>query len=334
MKWVLPYVDQPPEFWVAVASLLEGAPLMVYFPLPNSRFGTGRPPQPRSFLEAFLAQSFPAKCVLLNPVVHSEPADVVFPALRGQLERLHDAFGVAEAIVTDPLLGVRIRDCLPQYRLAASTLMDIASPNQLPMLRGVFDTITPSDRILRDLQALRELRRAFAGTLRLMVNEGCLPGCPFRVQHFFEMASGVRHPESLCAELIREEPWLGLIGAWVLPQHLHVFDGLYDEIKLAGRVTLRDPGKYLAVLSAYSRRSALSLHEIGGGPATALGDLPISESFYCETVGCSKRCGTCRRCSDYFTRATNRPKETRYEPRRSDEPPGRRERVEPVGRDA
>ena len=48
------------------------------------------------------------------------------------------------------------------------------------------------------------------------------------------------------------------------------FDGLYDSLKLAGRVTLRDRAKYLTVLSAYIQRQPILSRDIGGGPASLL----------------------------------------------------------------
>jgi hypothetical protein len=139
-----------------------------------------------------------------------------------------------------------------------------------------------------------------------MVNEGCLPGCVYRTQHFFEMNSADPMPESLCAGLLEREPWLALTGAWVLPQHLDLFDGLYDELKLDGRVTLQDSGHYLRVLSAYVNRTPLDLAEIGGGPATAPGVPPISREFYAHTLTCAKTCASCDVCRAYLTSGSGR----------------------------
>jgi hypothetical protein len=136
--------------------------------------------------------------------------------------------------------------------------------------------------------------------LRLIVNEACLPGCPHRVQHFHEMAHLAESPRSLCQDLLTRQPWLRLTGAWVLPQHLHLYSGICDEWKLAGRVTLKDPGRYLRVLDAYVNQTPLTPDRIGGGPASVLMALPIDEAFFEHTLNCGRDCHRCSICRDYY----------------------------------
>jgi hypothetical protein len=150
------------------------------------------------------------------------------------------------------------------------------------------------------LPALKALREAFLGKIRLMVNEACLPGCPFRTQHFYEMGGNIGHPHSLCNKLLKQHPWMRLTGAWVLPQHLHLYNGVYDELKLAGRVTLRRSETYLSVLDAYLHQKPLAPNEIGGGPASVLEPIDISEEFFVRTLHCEHQCHTCTICQEYW----------------------------------
>jgi hypothetical protein len=157
---------------------------------------------------------------------------------------------------------------------------------------------------MRHYPALQALRRAFPGSLRLIVNEGCLPDCLMRVQHFFEMAYADETPLSLCEPLLREQPWLRLTGAWALPQHLHCFEGLTRSFKLAGRATLQDPVRYREVLDAYLNRRALAPDAVGGGPASPLAPMHISEDFYRTTLSCDKHCHACPACREYYQGAS------------------------------
>ncbi len=299
-RWVIPYVDQPPEFWEGLADEFGPHIREVYFPMPAEVIGSGRPPQPAAHLQAFLMQSRLARAVLVNPITLPRPVEEIAPAIIEALRRLVGEYGVASATVSNLLLAARIRDALPGLPLAASILMDITHPNQALMLKGICDTLVPSGRVMRDLPALRGLRAAFAGRLRLIANEGCLPGCPYRVQHFYEMGAGFPRPGSLCGELLEREPWMRLTGAWVLPQHLHLFNGVVDDWKLAGRVTLREAPTYRKVLGAYVRHSPLRPSEIGGGPALPLGPLEIDEAFYAHTLLCGRRCHECKVCWEYY----------------------------------
>ena len=99
-----------------------------------------------------------------------------------------------------------------------------------------------------------------------------------------------------------------LTGAWVLPQHLYLYDGIYDELKLAGRVTLRDPKKYITALDAYLHRKPLPPNEIGGGPASVLEPIEITEEFFAQTLHCRHQCYTCTICRDYYQTAYGKAK--------------------------
>jgi len=300
MNWVVPYIDQPISFWQSLTPLVGRDGLIAYFPLPDSPIGTGRPRQPNQHLQEFLSFTSLSKAVLLNPVALPQPVEMLLPDLSDRLKRLWEEHGIQEAVLADALLAVRLRETLPQYRFTASTLLDIVTPAQVAMLQGAFDCVIPGRRAVRDLRALRLLREAFPGRIRLLVNEGCLPGCPYRVQHFFEMNSCIPLPGSLCAGLLAKQPWLALTGAWILPHHLKMFAGLYDEVKFAGRVTLQSPEKYRGVLSAYVNGSPLAPYEVGGGPALAGVCGAVSEEFFTRTLNCEKDCGQCNDCSDYY----------------------------------
>lgn len=302
-RWVVPYVDQPLSFWRELREEFGDFVREVYFPLPGGIVSSGRPSQPDARLREFLRERPFAASVLVNPITLPRPVEEIAPSVIETLGRLRGEFGIVGATVSNLSLATRIREKLPDLPLTASVLMDVARPNQVLMLDGIFDALVPSGRIMRDLPALAELRAAFRGRIRLIVNEACLPGCPLRVQHFHEMAGGSPCPRSLCDELLERQPWMRLTGAWVLPQHLHLYDGMCDEWKLAGRVTLRDPGTYRQVLAAYAHRRPLTPDAIGGGPASVLEPLEIDEEFFARTLRCGHRCHECDLCRVYFERA-------------------------------
>jgi hypothetical protein len=171
------------------------------------------------------------------------------------------------------------------------------------MLNDVCDTLVPGARIMRHLPSLKILQKAFRGKIRLLVNEACLSGCPYRLQHFHEMCTGVPEPQSLCDGLLAREPWMRLTGAWVTPQFLHYYDGVYDELKLAGRATLEDPARYFEVFGAYVERNPLLPCDIGGGPSSVLEPIEMPEELYVYTLHCGQRCHECRRCEEYYQQA-------------------------------
>jgi hypothetical protein len=91
-----------------------------------------------------------------------------------------------------------------------------------------------------------------------------------------------------------------MTGGWILPQHLHFYDGVYDSLKLAGRVTLKDPHRYERVLAAYVQRTPLQPADIGGGPASILAPVDIPDTLFETILNCGKDCHRCSLCRDFY----------------------------------
>ncbi|MDR1728323.1 MAG: radical SAM protein [Acidobacteriota bacterium] len=296
--WSIPYIDQPAEFWEGLVAEHGAALREAYFPIGLEGVGSGRPLQPGRHLEGVLRSGVLPMAVLVNPVVLPRPLREIGGRILDEVRRLHDEYGVRNLTVGDVRLAERIKASLPDVRLAASCLQEVAEPAQARLLGGLFDVLVPSTRLLRHPGRLAALRASFGGRLRLIVNEGCLDPCFDRKQHFFEMAgaAGGGAPRSLCEPRLAREPWLRLTGGWILPQHLHLLDAVADQYKLAGRVTLGDPARYRKVLRAYVRRLALWPHEIGGGPASVLARQPVPLEHFQVMASCDHLCADCGYC--------------------------------------
>jgi len=299
---VLPYIDQDQDFWKKVRDLCGEQISEVYFPIIDDEIPSGRPRQPEKHLKEFLESGILPVSVLINPIILNRPVDYYTDRVLRKLEYYSLNYRLTGVTLTNLTLGKRIREAFPNLKLAASTLMEITGEQQLRMIMDTFDIIVPPSRVIRDIRLLRSLRKSFHGTIRLMVNEACLASCIFRNQHFYEMSDrGITHPGSLCNEVLELNPWMRLTGGWILPQHLFLFRGLYDEIKLSGRVTLQRPADFFRVLNGYLNDRELMPNEIGGGPASVNIPMPIGTAFYKHTLYCKKNCTSCNVCSDYWT---------------------------------
>jgi hypothetical protein len=117
------------------------------------------------------------------------------------------------------------------------------------------------------------------------------------------MGYGKHFPESLCQQTLSEHPWLRLTGAWVLPRHLSHYAGVYDSLKLSGRVTLRDRSRYLTVLDAYVHRRPILPRDIGGGPASVLEVIDVSDQWFAFILNCDKNCHACSVCRETYEQA-------------------------------
>jgi hypothetical protein len=271
--------------------------------MPQRVFASGRPWQPEQFLDDFLRRAPLAKGVLLNPIVLPQPVERMAPNMLIALRKLQDDFGVHKVTVTHPALARIIKERLTGWHITASVLMGIASPVQAWLVQDVVDAITVDTQLVRNLEGLSRVRAAYAGEIRLIVNEACLPGCLFRTQHFYEMGYSDDFPESLCLPLLEEHPWLRLTGAWLLPRHLVFYEGQYDALKLAGRVTLQEAGRYLTVLSAYVDKKPILPRDIGGGPASPLEAIDVSDEWFEFVLHCDKLCHSCTVCREQYEHA-------------------------------
>lgn len=297
----IPYVDLPIAFWEKMALQYKSNIKDVYFPMEENVIGTGRPLQPNKFLKKFLESQVLPVSVLINPVVLQTPFEVVKDKLLKCIGKYMLVYNIKGITIANLSLAKEVKKYFPEIELTASTLMDISNEQQLVMIENVFDVLVPSSRVLRDRKKLQSLKAGFPGKIRILVNESCLSSCVYRTQHFFEMSNPeISHPCSLCNELLEQYPWLSLTGSWILPQHLVLIDGLYDELKLAGRVSLANPDRYFYVFSSYVNRTNLQPHEIGGGPASVNVPAIIDSDFYKITLECDKNCKRCFYCRDYW----------------------------------
>ncbi|MCP3889896.1 MAG: radical SAM protein [Desulfobulbaceae bacterium] len=297
--WVLPYIDQSASFWDGVAKKFGDNIFEIYMPLPSACIGSGRPIQPSQYVAEFLEKTPFRISLLANPIILPDSVDKTAPILLTELENLLRKYNIKGVTVASLQLATIIKNEIPDLEITASVLMDIADPMQVVSINDVCDVLVPSSRIMRNIFALREVKKAFQGRIRLMLNEACLPGCPFRTQHFYEMSSQP-NPSSLCDGLLEKQPWMRLTGSWVLPQHLHFYDGLWDELKLAGRVTLQDPLHFHQILDGYINKKVLTPDRIGGGPASIMSPVDIDGKFFNTTLSCDKNCHTCDVCFNYY----------------------------------
>lgn len=300
--FIIPYIDQSTKFWEKLSDLYREQIREVYFPINDEYIGTGRPKQPENNLTEFLESKILPVSVLINPVVLPRPVDDIAERILEKLEYYQMRYNLVGVTLTNLSLAQIIKSKFPGLKLTASTLMEIYNEQQLTMLGEVFDNLVPSNRVLRDIRTLKTLRKNFKGKIRILVNEACLSSCIYRTQHFYEMSNPeIAYPHSLCNNLLEQQPWLRLTGGWVLPQHMYLFDSLYDEIKLSGRVSLQKPERYLRVIESYIYQKSLYPHEIGGGPASINVPMNIGSDFYQYTLHCKKNCTACSVCADYWT---------------------------------
>ena len=331
-----PFIPDPQ--YAAFLSGLGQQIFAVHFSLYNPQLGDARIRLQTVDIQALarLLQTLPGpkKYLLANGRFHPTQSydQAGVHALRQPLEMLLAA-GVADGLIfSDPYLLMALSDAAPDL---AGSLEAVPSVNfaidSLQKLAAVLDLIRQSrfrmpqkiclDRGLnRRPQALAELvaaaRPRWPETkFEVLVNEGCLPHCPFRPTHEALIAStnsgfgidSLRLNRDLgCMRMLSESPYRIFASPFIRPEDMSRCDGAVDIFKISGR-TLGRPF-LMQTVGAYSAQrydgNLLDLLDASHWMA-AKWEIPnpqLPEDLFERLTGCGQLRRDCTYCRDLFQR--------------------------------
>ncbi len=177
-------------------------------------------------------------------------------------------------IVSHPLLCEIAKKRFP-LKVKISTVACVNTPNALRFWEELgADIVTIDFMRNRDFQTLKKLARAARCELEVIVNDACLPSCPFRLSDYASSSHSVRDAHRLlggfshlrCAlEKLKDPIWL-LRSPWIRPEDLHEYEKIgIENFKISGREF--STSRILKALRAYSeRRSPPNFAEILSSP--------------------------------------------------------------------
>lgn len=228
------------------------------------------------------------------------------------IRSLHEKHGLDAVTVANPLYIQKISEALPDIKMTASVLCGIDSEQRAAFYGkfGVYAVIPERD-INRDLEKLMSIKEAAGAEIRLMANEGCLYGCPYRQFHFNLISHNSREDESQrdcffsnCQHIVREDPSQILKSCWIRPEDLRKYRKITNLFKITGRT--RSTEWILNTTRAY-------LEESYGGNLLELMDSSLDafrqtyhayldnkslDGFFETVTSCKKNCGKCRYCDE------------------------------------
>jgi collagenase-like PrtC family protease len=165
----------------------------LYFPFPMTAIGSGRYiPQERDYAEKI--KLIIRKCcslgitsqLLLNAscIDDKSMGRGGVSKMMSFMELLH-AVGLKNVIVTHPLYILEIRRNIPGLTIESSVNCYVKTMEHALYLRDLgVDIITIDRDINRDLELIGRIKEKAGLPIRIMLNEGCLRNCPFRVAHY------------------------------------------------------------------------------------------------------------------------------------------------------
>lgn len=226
------------------------------------------------------------------------------------IKSLHEKHGLDSVTVANPIYLQKIKEEIPKIKTVASVLCCIDTVQKASFYDNFgVDVIIPDRDINRDLEKLKLIREAVDAEIRLMVNEGCLYGCPYRQFHFNLISHNSKEDEnqrdcffSDCQHIARKDPSQILKSCWIRPEDLRKYRKITNHFKVTGRT--RSTEWILNTTHAY-------FCENYGGNLLELMDSSLDafrqtyhayldnkslDGFFEKVAYCKKNCGKCRYC--------------------------------------
>jgi collagenase-like PrtC family protease len=233
------------------------------------------------------------------------------------LQKMYEEHGLTSVTIANPLYIRAVKERFPNIQISASVLSEINCVQRAQhYVRAGADIISPDVNINRNLKLLKEIKEVAGVRLKLLVNEGCLYKCPFRMFHFNAMSHVSKSVDSVsdasfgdffgaCTEVVTEDASEIFKSCWIRPEDMRKYGEITNYFKIVGRgqrksMVIRTTKAYmqeqwegdlLDILSGACRK--FSYHH--GGYISNQG-LEAS-SFFKTVTTCDRNCVKCSYCS-------------------------------------
>jgi collagenase-like PrtC family protease len=202
--------------------------------------------------------------LVLNPTCEGTSwySPEVVKAKMEYLRQVHKEHGVEAVTIANPLYIGEVRKHFPDIEICASVLGDIDCVERAVIYNRVgANVITPDVNINRNLELLKEIKKATNAELKLMVNEGCLYKCPFRKFHFNYISHKSKELGKIegdgffanCLQVTLGDPSQILKSCWIRPEDTRKYGEITNFFKIVGRA--RPKSLVIRSTQAYLRES-------------------------------------------------------------------------------
>lgn len=252
----------------------------VYLPMHVSVCGSGRPWMRTDSRKAYydtvegLYEELRKRDIVLSIVGNNIEDESVWHRVVNEVLYLGERFPGSNFVLSSLHVAAHVHRMQPELELAPSTFCDVDSPAAARYwmeLAGT-RTVTVSRKINRCPESIRRIR-GMGLKIRMVLNDDCIPSCPFVAFHRTCLAIGDRvrgitdkvdidplwRCQPMALRIKKERRWL-LAQSNVLPGHLVHLNGLIDLAKIAGRDRTTD--QLLHHIEAYVKMKSLE-HSIG-----------------------------------------------------------------------
>ncbi len=253
--------------------------------------------------------------VVMNPLCTAEVISSRdgFSEFERTLSELDDV-GVERLVLSDPLLIQRAVE--RGFRVSVSCISEVNTPQRARYYDELgVDEITLDTNVNRRLDVIEAIASEVSARLRVIVNEGCLPDCPYRPYHFCLFSHATRAGAGVtedsyyvrCVSERVNNPVLLVQQPFVRPEDLDEYRRLgVETFKIAGRANSIRWIK--RAVEAYLRREYDgNLLDILDCPTTLRHLIYLDNGELdglLERAGrCDQRCSECGFCEEVAERA-------------------------------
>lgn len=297
----------------------------LYFPIPERYLGTGRHiPQPKDYLNQ--VPKIITKCnslnitsqLLLNATCEGKHglSKSFFNKLISYIKKLKDT-GLKSVVVVNPVYISKIKKEVSDIVIESSVNCYVKTVEQAVYLKDLGVDILCIDRdINRNIALIKEIKNKTGLKIRIMLNEGCLRNCPFRVMHYNYLShrdeakrtiSGI-FPDRFCIEIYLNNPAKAFSIPFIPPDALRYYIPFADFYKLSTRAFPTD--RIELCLKAYINQKVngnlLKILDCPGLSYFEYIDYNILKKnrFFEKMLNCNGACAQCGFCDYLLRKAT------------------------------
>ena len=195
--------------------------------------------------------------VLLGLPHFNEDLKTQIPIIQNYLEKIYSYGCLDRVTIGNPYLLELINwTRIPEVEIKTSVNLQIKSSKSVDLLNNISDTwlrkniaaVEIQKDLLREPKELAEIRKKIKPDTKLsiLVNEGCLLGCPYQMAHqlhsfsfpaknFENEGEKFNFGVAKCKYITNQEPWRILDANWILPVQLKKLSKFVDEFKITDR---------------------------------------------------------------------------------------------------
>ncbi|MBN1492820.1 MAG: U32 family peptidase [Candidatus Omnitrophica bacterium] len=298
----------------------------LYFPAPVQYIGSGRITSPAHNYTQEIPNII-AKCTSLNitsQLLLNATCEGGVGLDKRYFERLVDYIkelrdmGLGSVVVTNPVYISKIRTHISDIRIESSVNCYVKTVEHAVYLKELgVDVLTIDRDINRNIPLIKQIKERTALKIRLMLNEGCLRNCPYRVMHYNNLshhssitdkvAEGIA-ADNPCTEIYERKKEKVFSVPFIPPEALNYYESFIDYYKLSTRVFPTNRIQ-LCLESYINREFNGNLLELLDSPGLVYFEYidykTLRDSdFFNAMIACDGNCSACRYCTMLAHKAT------------------------------